>query len=158
MSDDHVRAAFEVSGIDVASVMGQIEADVRSKLRERLVKHGSEAYKDEQVFDTVRSVLLRAEDRRDSAALLLTEILEDEQDWSLETRLTLASHRRVAGPAILFAKRRILLPLTRWLFEYTQENFRRQQRLNRLLMACVEELAIENAQLRRDVEALASRR
>ena len=92
------------------------------------------------------------------AALLLAEILEDEQDWAIETRLTLASHRRVAGPAILFAKRRILLPLTRWLFEYTQENFRRQQRLNRLLMACVEELAIENAQLRRDVEALATRR
>jgi len=138
--------------------MGQIEADVRSKLRDRLMKHGSDAYRDEQVFDSVRAVLLRAEERRDRAALLLAEILEDEQDWAIETRLTLASHRRVAGPAILFAKRRILLPLTRWLFEYTQENFRRQQRLNRLLMACVEELAIENAQLRRDVEALATRR
>jgi hypothetical protein len=147
-----------VSRIDVASVMGQIEADVRSKLRDRLVKHGSEAYKDEQVFDTVRAVLLHAEERRDHADLLLAEILEDEEDWAIETRLTLASHRRVAGPAILFAKRRILLPLTRWLFEYTQENFRRQQRLNRLLMACVEELAIENAQLRRDVQALTSRR
>jgi len=147
-----------VSGIDVASVMGQIEADVRSKLRDRLMKHGSDAYRDEQVFDSVRAVLLRAEERRDRAALLLAEILEDEQDWAIETRLTLASHRPVAGPAILFAKRRILLPLTRWLFEYTQENFRRQQRLNRLLMACVEELAIENAQLRRDVEALATRR
>lgn len=147
-----------MSGIDVASVMGQIEADVRSKLRDRLMKHGSDAYRDEQVFDSVRAVLLRAEERRDRAALLLAEILEDEQDWAIETRLTLASHRRVAGPAILFAKRRILLPLTRWLFEYTQENFRRQQRLNRLLMACVEELAIENAQLRRDVEALATRR
>ena len=147
-----------MSGIDVASVMGQIEADVRSKLRDRLMKHGSDAYRDEQVFDNVRAVLLRAEERRDRAALLLAEILEDEQDWAIETRLTLASHRRVAGPAILFAKRRILLPLTRWLFEYTQENFRRQQRLNRLLMACVEELAIENAQLRRDVEALATRR
>jgi hypothetical protein len=122
------------------------------------MKHGSDAYRDEQVFDSVRAVLLRAEERRDRAALLLAEILEDEQDWAIETRLTLASHRRVAGPAILFAKRRILLPLTRWLFEYTQENFRRQQRLNRLLMACVEELAIENAQLRRDVEALATRR
>jgi len=147
-----------VSGIDVASVMGRIEADARSKLRDRLTKLGREAYKDEQVFDTVRAVLLRAEQRRDRAALLLAEILADEQEWALETRLTLATHRRVAGPAILFAKRRILLPLTRWLFEYTQENFRRQQRLNRLLMACVEELAIENAQLRRDVEALASRR
>jgi hypothetical protein len=51
-------------------------------------------------------------------------------------------------------KRRLLLPLTRWLFEYSQENFRRQDRLNRVLFACIEELAIENARLRR---ALGSR-
>ena len=51
-------------------------------------------------------------------------------------------------------KRRILLPLTRWLFEYTLENFRRQHRLNLALMACVQTLAIEHAKLSREVAAL----
>ena len=35
----------------------------------------------------------------------------------------------------------MLLPLTRWLFEYSQDNFRRQHHLNRILFACIEELA-----------------
>ena len=39
----------------------------------------------------------------------------------------------------------------RWLYEYSLENFRRQQRVNRLLFACIEELAIENAHLRKSV-------
>jgi hypothetical protein len=43
--------------------------------------------------------------------------------------------------------------MTRWLFEYSQENFRRQHHLNQLLFACIEELALENARLRRDVMA-----
>jgi hypothetical protein len=48
-------------------------------------------------------------------------------------------------------KRRVLLPLTRWLFEYSQENFRRQDHVNRILFACIEELALENARLRRAI-------
>ena len=59
-----------------------------------------------------------------------------------------STHRPVVGPVVLFAKRRVLLPMMRWLFEYSQENFRRQQRLNRIVFACLEELAIENARLR----------
>ena len=51
----------------------------------------------------------------------------------------------------MFVKRRILLPLTRWLYEYTVDNFQRQERVNRMLVACIEELAIENARLRRDL-------
>ena len=53
---------------------------------------------------------------------------------------------------VLFAKRRVLLPMLRWLFEYSQENFRRQQRINAVLFACIEDLAIENARLRRDAK------
>ena len=41
--------------------------------------------------------------------------------------------------------------MTRWLFEYSQENFRRQHHLNRILFACIEELALENARLRREL-------
>ena len=57
---------------------------------------------------------------------------------------------------ILVVKRRLLLPLTRWLFEYSQENFRRQDHLNRVLFACLEELALENARLRRTIAARAT--
>jgi hypothetical protein len=55
----------------------------------------------------------------------------------------------VVGPLLIFIKRRVVLPLTRWLYEYSLENFRRQQKLNTILLACIEELAIENAKLRR---------
>jgi hypothetical protein len=44
-----------------------------------------------------------------------------------------------------------------WLYEYSLENFRRQQRLNRLLLAVVEELAIEHARMRLRVDALEAR-
>ena len=43
--------------------------------------------------------------------------------------------------------------MTRWLYEYSQDNFRRQDHLNRVLFACIEELALENARLRRDLTA-----
>ena len=134
--------------------MKQIESDVRSKIRRRLVKHGMGAYEDEQIFERVRETLQHAADGRDLSVLLLPELLSDEVEWSLEPNLRLTSHRPSAGKAILFAKRRILLPLTRWLFEYSQANFRRQQQLNRILLACIEELAVENARLRRDLDAL----
>ena len=51
-------------------------------------------------------------------------------------------------------KRRVILPLVRWLYNFSLENFRRQRHVNRLLFACIEELAIENAKLRRDVAEL----
>ena len=58
------------------------------------------------------------------------------------------------GAADSEGKRRVLLPMLRWLFEYSQENFRRQQRLNRIVFACLEELAIENATLRQRIADL----
>jgi hypothetical protein len=57
----------------------------------------------------------------------------------------------VIGPALVFVKRQLMLPLVRWLVDYNRDNFRRQQRVNRLLAACIEELALENARLRRDL-------
>jgi hypothetical protein len=138
----------------VGPLMKQIESDARSAIRRRLVKHGMPAYEDEQIFERVRALLQHAADGRDLDVLLLPELLEDNVDWALDPNLALSSHRPAAGGLILFAKRRILLPLTRWLFEYSQTNFRRQQQLNRILLACIEELAVENARLRRDVDAL----
>jgi hypothetical protein len=138
----------------VDPLMRQIESDVRSGIRRRLVRHGMPAYEDERVFDRVRTMLQHAADGRDLDVLLLPELLGDEVDWKLEPALKLSSHRRAAGPIVLFFKRRVVLPLTRWLFQYSQDNFKRQDRLNRILLACIEELAVENARLRADLDAL----
>src|SRR5215813_3984645 len=133
--------------------MEQIERDVRSKIRRRLVIHGMAAYEDERIFEHVRAALQHAANGRDLNVLLLPELLGDEVEWSLDPTLRLSSHRPAAGKIILFVKRRLVLPLTRWLFEYAQDNFKRQEHLNRVLLACVEELAAENARLRQDLDA-----
>jgi hypothetical protein len=134
----------------VDAVMDGIERDVRARLRRHLVKRGGAAeYEDEALFEAVHAVIARAVDGRNLDATLLPELLDSDVEWRLRTTLELSSHRPAAGRAILFVKRRILLPLTRWLFEYSRENFRRQDHLNRVLFACIEELAIENARLRR---------
>jgi len=141
--------------IRVGAVMGEIEHDVRARLRQHLLKRGGAAdYEDEELFAAVRAVLARAVDQRNLDATLLPELLDSDVEWQLETHLALSTHRPSAvGRAILFVKRRVLLPLTRWLFEYSQDNFRRQDHLNRVLFACIEELEIENARLRRDMAA-----
>jgi hypothetical protein len=144
------------SPLRVATVMGGIEGDVRERLRRHVVKRGGASeYADEAMFEHVRAVLARAVDDRNLDALLLPELLDGDVEWELQTRLELSTRRPgPIGGTILWAKRRILLPLTRWLFEYSQDNFRRQHHLNRVLLACIEELAIENARLRREVSAL----
>jgi hypothetical protein len=145
--------------IRVDAVMGEIEHDVRTRLRRHLIKRGGAAdYHDEEIFEAVRAVLARAVEERNLDATLLPELLDTDVEWRLQTHLSLSTHRPVAGGVILFVKRRVLLPLTRWLFEYSQENFRRQDHLNRVLFACIEELALENARLRRDGAARAAKR
>ena len=138
--------------------MGEIERDVRARLRRHLLKKGGAAdYQDQDIFDAVHALLGRAVDGREIEATLLPELVDGDIDWRLQTHLNLTTHRpAAAGRFILFAKKKLLLPLTRWLFEYSQENFRRQDRLNRILFACVEELALENARLRRRIETAAS--
>lgn len=136
----------------VDAVMGEIDRDVRGRLRRHLIKRGGAAdYQDEEIFEAVRAVLGRAVDQRNLDALLLPELLDADVEWQLQTHLALSTHRPLLGRFILAAKRRILLPMTRWLFEYSQENFRRQHHLNRILFACIEELALENARLRREL-------
>jgi hypothetical protein len=51
----------------------------------------------------------------------------------------------------MFVKRRLIMPFVRWLFEYSRDNFERQRRVNQVLFACIQELAIENAALRRQM-------
>lgn len=147
-----VRDERDTVVLKVDSVMRQLEDDVRRARRTRLMaRGGADDYRDADVYEGVDLVLRRALESRDHDALLLADFLSSDDDWQLSTHLRFTSHRRVIGPAIVFVKRRILLPLTRWLYEYSLENFRRQQRVNRVLFACVEELAIENAKLRKMV-------
>jgi hypothetical protein len=144
--------------VRVDEVMSEIERDVRARLRRHLLKKGGAAdYEDQEIFDAVHALLSRAVDGRDLDATLLPELVDGDVDWRLQTHLNLTTHRPAAtGRFILFAKKKLLLPLTRWLFEYSQENFRRQDRLNRILFTCIEELALENARLRRRIETGAS--
>ena len=133
--------------------MSEIERDVRERLRRHLIKRGGAAdYEDQEIFDAVHALLARAVDERNLDATLLPELVDGDVDWRLQTHLNLTTHRPgAAGRCILFVKKTLLLPVTRWLFEYSQDNFRRQDHLNRILFACIEELALENARLRREV-------
>jgi hypothetical protein len=143
----------------VERLMRDIEGEVRRQRRTRIIARGGpDDYRDEAVFAIVEQVLRRAVDHRDLNALLIPEILDADEQWELQLPLRFATHRRLLGPAILFVKRRILAPLLHWLYEYSLENFRRQQRVNRLLFASVEELAIENAKLKLDIAELQSGR
>ena len=131
---------------------------VRARLRERLLAHGaSRHFDDPELFATVEQLLQTAIAEGDAGALLLPELLGDAETWRLQTSMQYQSHRPT-GPAalILFVKRRVLMPVLRWLFEYSRDNFERQRRVNHVLFACIQELAIENAALRQHVRTLAS--
>jgi hypothetical protein len=134
--------------------MNEVFDQVRTELRARLVARGAaDDFADARVFDDVYGLFRQALAHNSRHVLLLPDLLADE--WRPELALRLTSHRR--GPVawlILFVKRRVLLPLTRWLFEYSLENFRRQDRLNIVLMACLQSLAAEHARLRLRVAAL----
>jgi len=140
--------------IDAATVMADLQGRVRAQLRQRLAAGGTTAFSDPEIFDAVARVFRRGLDARDRGELLLPELLPDEEDWRVDTPLRLSTHRPVIGGALLFFKTRVLLPLNRWLYEYTREHFRRQHQVNLALFACLESLAIENARLRQDVDAL----
>ena len=137
----------------VSELMRDIEDRVRRDRRGRLVARGGPSeYQDQETFDRVEQLLRRALEARDPEVLLLPELAADDHDWRLQTHLTFSSHRGALGGVIIWAKRRVLLPLTRWLYEYSLENFKRQERVNRKLFACVEELAIQNAILARELQ------
>ncbi len=135
--------------LQVDRLMREVEDDVRRARRKRLLARGGASdYRDAELYERVDRVLRRALDARDHDALLLPDLLDTDHDWQLTLPLRFNSHRPVIGPVIIFFKRRVLLPLLHWLYEYSLENFRRQRRLNMVLFACIEELAIENAKLR----------
>ena len=50
------------------------------------------------------------------------------------------------------------VPIVRWLYEYSAENFRRQQQVNVALMACLQTIAADHARLKARVADLERRR
>jgi hypothetical protein len=127
--------------------MADLRERVRADVRARLVSRGAaDDFTDQAVFDAVDTLFRRALARDDRHALLIPELIPDRSRPALA--LDLVSHRPGAsGAAIVFVKRRLLLPLTRWLFEYTLENFRVQDRVNLALMSCLQSLAADHARL-----------
>ena len=138
--------------MSVDAVMADVQDRVRERLRERILRQGaSTAFQDAEIFADVERLMLSATETGDASALLLPELLGEPRAWRVETAMHYQSHRGSgASAAILFAKRRILMPIFRWLFEYSRDNFERQRRVNQVLFACVQELAVENARLRQD--------
>jgi hypothetical protein len=126
----------------------QVEEAARRARRARLLAQGGASeYHDAELYAKVERVLRRVIEQHNDQALLVRALLDDEYEWRLEPALTITSHRRIIGPLLVFVKRRLLLPVMRWLFDYAAVNFRRQQRVNLLLFACIEQLAIENARV-----------
>ena len=143
-----------VPAVPVETVIADMQERVRVRLREDLLRHGaSRAFEDPELFASVEGWLREAAKRNNLRALLLPELLGDPTGWRLQPALTFQSHRGpLAGTLIRGIKQRVLMPALRWLFEYSHDNFVRQQRVNHILFACVQELAIQNAQLRRDLD------
>jgi hypothetical protein len=142
--------------VPVEPIVAEVQDAVRERLRRELLQSGaSPALNDPAVFADVESLLREATRRTSSRALLLPEYLGDPANWRLEPALKLGSHRgALAARLLLGVKRKVLLPAFRWLFEYTHDNFVRQQRVNQVLFAVVQELAARNAELRRDLEQI----
>jgi hypothetical protein len=143
------------SDVAVDELLTELQARVRERLREGLLRHGASSdLRDPAVFAEVEALLRRATERARPSAVLLPELLGDPDTWRLDTAMRYRSHRGGAGNAIIFVKQRLLMPLLRWLFEYSRDNFERQRRMNEVLAACVQELAIETARLRQEVRRL----
>ncbi len=147
--------------VSVDAVMAELHERVRGRLRERLLSHGApREFEDPAFFAEVERILQSAISTGDAErTLILHELLGDRETWRLHTAMRYQSHRAPGvASAFIFVKQRVLMPMLRWLFEYSRDNFERQRRVNDVLFACVQQLAIENARLRRDLQALADKR
>ena len=148
--------AREVSA-STDQVMAELQGRVRERVRAELLRHGaSTALEDPALFADIDAILRAAIERSQPAALLLPELLGDPSTWRLETAIKYQTHRGAAGAPIIFVKQRLLMPLLRWFYEFNRDNFERQRRINQVLFACVQELTIELAKQRRELQTLSA--
>ncbi len=138
--------------------MADLHGRVRERLRAQLVEAGgTEVFGDPALFAEVVGVLRAAASTPEAARLILPELLGEPDTWRLTTKMQYRSHRsRGAASLVMFVKRRVLMPLFRWMYEYSRDNFERQRRTNHVLFACVQELAVETALLRRELHRLSA--
>jgi hypothetical protein len=137
--------------------MAELQGRVRERVRAELVRHGaSAALEDPALFADIDTILRAAIERSQPAALLLPELLGDPSTWRLDTAIKYQTHRGAAGAPIVFVKQRLLMPLLRWFYEFNRDNFERQRRVNQVLFACVQELAIELAKQKRELHAVSA--
>ena len=146
------------TSVPIDTAMTSVRERVRQRLRERLISNGgSDAFDDPEIFAEVEALLHTAASTSDAGTLILPDLLGTPDAWRLTTSVRFQSHRTKSPAALLnFVKRKVLMPASRWLFEYSRDNFERQRRTNLVLFACVQALALETAQLRRDVRRLSS--
>lgn len=139
--------------LPVDDAMNEVRAQVRARVRAELERADPRSpLLTPELFADAEALYRRALARR--RALVMPSLLLDETEWDLATSLRLTSHRPRTGGFVLFVKRRLVLPLTRWLYEYSRDNFEVQSRVNDTLMATIETLVIEVVTLRREVDAL----
>jgi hypothetical protein len=143
----------EAPHLRVDVVMADLQQRVRAKLRDRLRRRGGDEFDDREVFDAVETLFRRVLELPDEA-LLLPQMLSDPDAFTLETAIRFKSHRPRIGQALVAIKRRLLLPLTRWLYDFSRLNFERQLRLNQTLLAAVQVLAADQGRLRREIAEL----
>jgi hypothetical protein len=142
--------------VSADALNAELQGRVRERLRRQLLETGaSPAFEDPVLFAEVEALLRTASDATDLTPLMLPELLGEPGTWRLATKMTYQSHRSTGiASLIIFLKRRLLMPILRWLFEYSRDNFERQRRVNQVLFACVQELAVESARLRAEVRRL----
>lgn len=145
------EAAPPAGGVDAAGVMAELRRRVRERLRADMTGANHE-FDDPELFAAVEQVLRSPAITPESARLILPELLGEPSTWRLTTSIKYASHRGPGAASLLtFVKRRLLMPVLRWLYEYSRDNFERQRRTNHVLFACVQELALEIVLLRREL-------
>jgi hypothetical protein len=148
------------TSVPVDAVMTELHSRVRERLRAQLLASGgSRDFEDPALFADVEALLHAAAGTPEAAKLILPELLGEPDTWRLSTSMRYQSHRS-KGPAalLILVKRYILMPAFRWMYEYSRDNFERQRRTNHVLFACVQELALETALLRRELRRLSGDR
>ena len=123
--------AGDAAGVPSTTVMTELHGRVRERLRAQArASGGSRAFEDPALFADVEALLHAAAGTSDSAKLILPELLGDPDTWRLTTShaLPVAPQRKGAASVLIFLKRRVLMPVLRWLYEYSRDNFERQRR------------------------------
>jgi hypothetical protein len=145
--------------VRVETVMAELQDRVRARVQAELLQHGaSPALEHDHIFAELDRILRDAVTRSQPRALLLPELMGDPSTWRIDTAVRYRSHRaKTAASLIGFAKRWLLMPVLRWFYEYSRDNFERQLRVNHVLFACVQELAIQNAELMHRIQQLEQR-